>query len=106
MIDIKSESVISLAEAPRHLPRRPDGKPRHLSTLYRWMTTGVRGVVLETCMVGGTRCTSIEALQRFSEAISRQGRPGIPVTPKDRRRQRQADIHRARAKLAAAGIGR
>ncbi len=51
--------------------------------LYRWATEGLRGVHLETIQVGGTLCTSIEALQRFFERLGQRERDG-------RRREFQA----------------
>lgn len=63
MLNTVSETLVSLAEAARLL-----GK--HVATAYRWSTAGVRGVVLETIQVGGTRCTSREAVQRFCERLT------------------------------------
>ena len=70
MIDSASESLISLAQAADELPRRRRGRKTHVSTLYRWAMAGCRGVVLESIQIGGTRCTSREALQRFFERLS------------------------------------
>jgi hypothetical protein len=52
--------------------RVPLLRGRHVavSTLYRWSTVGLRGVRLETIQVGGTRCTSVQALRRFFERLS------------------------------------
>ena len=58
MVDPSYESLITLTEATKGLPRRRRGKKPHVSTLYRWSTAGCRGVVLETIQIGGTRCTS------------------------------------------------
>lgn len=68
-IDVFSEHVLTFPEAARILPRRRAGKKAHVSTLYRWATRGVRGCVLETIQVGGTSCTSREALQRFFDRL-------------------------------------
>ena len=65
MITISSETILSLDEATHRLPKRRGGKRPHIATLYRWAQRGVRGVRLETIQVGGTLCTSVEALQRF-----------------------------------------
>lgn len=62
-----NEDLISLSQAARELPGRP-----HLSTIWRWTTRGVRGVVLETLVVAGRRFTSHEALQRFVAARPRR----------------------------------
>jgi hypothetical protein len=64
------EKIITLAEAAAKLPKRRLGRNTHVSTLHRWATKGCRGMVLETIQIGGTRCTSREALQRFFERLS------------------------------------
>lgn len=70
MIDPNTEHVLSLAEAAGHLPRRRAGKRPHVSCIYRWTTSGCKGVILESLQIGGTRCTSREALARFFEALT------------------------------------
>lgn len=69
-IDPSTETLISLTEAARSLPRRRGGKKPHVSCLYRWTTSGCKGVILESLQVGGTRCTSREALARFLQALT------------------------------------
>ena len=71
MIDLQAETVLSLSEATGHLPRRRAGKRPHVATLYRWASEGVQGVKLDTLRVGGTLCTSLEALQRFCEQCTK-----------------------------------
>ena len=71
MINIASETVVSFNEATQRLPKRRKGKRPHLATLYRWAQRGVRGICLETIQIGGTQCTSMEALQRFFDRLSR-----------------------------------
>lgn len=55
-----SETLKSPAEATRHAPGRP-----HVSTIWRWMTRGVRGIRLESLVCAGRRYTSLEAIERF-----------------------------------------
>src|SRR5262245_3303859 len=74
MIDHQTETVFPLAEGPARLPRRRGGKCIDVATLYRWSSRGLRGVMLETIQVGGTRCTSAEALQRFFDRLTTAGR--------------------------------
>jgi hypothetical protein len=71
MIDPNAETLLSLTEAAKLLPRRRGGKKVRVSCCYRWTTTGSKGVVLESLQVGGTRCTSKEALARFFHALTR-----------------------------------
>lgn len=70
MLNIRSEVLKPLSEAVHDVPSRRQGKKAHPSTLYRWATSGLRGIRLETLKVGGTLCTSQGALQRFFEALS------------------------------------
>jgi hypothetical protein len=79
MIDRSSEDVFPLGECPRHLPTRP-GKRVWLSTVYRWATSGSRGVRLESLILGGIRYTSAEALARFAAAVT-AARDGCAMTP-------------------------
>src|SRR5262245_27373486 len=104
MIDTTSETVVSFTEAVRLLPRRRGGKRPDVSTLYRWSADGLRGVILESTQVGGTRCTSIEALDRFFARLTElagvcPSGPAIRTTT-----QRRKASERAARALAAAGI--
>lgn len=76
MIDTNTETLLSFAEATKGLPRRRGGRKPHVSTLYRWADAGCRGIRLESIQIGGTRCTSAEALQRFFSALTAQAIPG------------------------------
>lgn len=100
MIDIHKETVLSLTDAGKHLPRRRAGKRPHVATLYRWAQHGVRGVILETIQVGGTLCTSLEALQRFCERCTSGDTTVALRTAGTCRRQVKA----AELELDAAGI--
>jgi hypothetical protein len=64
-VNLVQEQLISLKEAPKHLPKR-NGKRTHYSTVFRWATKGARGRRLESVFIGGVRYTSIEALNRFA----------------------------------------
>ena len=72
MIDPLTEEVIPLGAAAKRLPRLRAGRPVAPSTLWRWATAGLNGIRLETCKVGGTTCTSREALGRFFAALNGQ----------------------------------
>lgn len=96
-IDIGTENPLSLTEAAKVAPGRP-----HLATVWRWCQRGVRGVKLETIVVGGRRFTTTEALERFiaRTTAAANGEPAPIRTP----RQRQRAIAAAEAALAADGI--
>lgn len=70
MISITNETLVPLREAPKHLPIRPNGKRLHISAVYRWIRSGMRGVILESLKIGGTTYTSQEAMQRFAAKLS------------------------------------
>jgi len=70
MIDLAKEELITLKDICQVLPRRRRGRKPAFSTVWRWSLHGVRGVKLETLRVGGTLCTSREAVQRFFEQLS------------------------------------
>ena len=98
MIDIKDEEVLTLKDAAAILPRRRRGRKPHISTIYRWATRGLKGLRLETLQIGGTLCTSVEALQRFFEQLTRSTPQDTP--PASRRRS----IAQAESELNDAGI--
>jgi len=105
VIDIQKERVISLSKAKVQLPVRRAGKKPHLSCLYRWSTTGCRGVVLETIQIGGTRCTSIEAMQRFFERLSRsRSNDGVTVEQTRTESARGRASERAAKELKKMGL--
>lgn len=90
MIDHTAETLVSLSDAATRMPRRRGGKRVSVATLYRWSTHGCKGVRLETIQIGGTRCTSAEALQRFFETLSGPGpREGDVRRPTGIRRRRR-----------------
>jgi len=68
--DLLKEDCMSFAKAARKLPKVRGDKTPAPSTLYRWAKKGRRSesgqiVHLEYLRVGGTNCTSMEALARF-----------------------------------------
>ncbi len=90
MIDPNTEALISLADAAKSCPARRGGKRPHLSCLYRWTVSGCKGIVLESIQIGGTRCTSREALARFFERLTYGGSSSQSYRS-PARRQRAAD---------------
>jgi hypothetical protein len=67
---------------------------------WRWVLYGVRGGIrLESCLIGGKRFTSEEAIERFISRINAE--PG--TTPTTRTvRQREADVRRAEVEVLGA----
>lgn len=72
MISLASEHIRTLAEAARKRPAGRNNRPTHVSTVYRWISKGVRGVKLEAIRIGGRLYTSDEALQRFAERLTHE----------------------------------
>lgn len=101
MIDPNSEALVSLTEAARLLPRRRAGRKVHPSCCYRWTKAGCRGVILESIQIGGTRCTSREALARFFQRLTRPGQADTPVVRSPAARQRA--VEKAVRELERAG---
>jgi hypothetical protein len=75
VLDLATESTLSLAAAARLVPPARGGKRTHLSTLLRWIVRGAKApdgspVRLEAIRLGGRWLTSREALQRFVERLT------------------------------------
>ena len=96
-IDTSSESLLTLNEARTAFP---GGKRIALATLHRWRLTGVRGVKLETIVIGHRRLTSREAIQRFIAAQNTGDSVAPTITAEQRHRQAMAALH----ELERAGI--
>lgn len=96
-IQIDKEHLLTLSEACGRIPKKP-----HISSLHRWRLKGVRGIKLETCLIGGVRYTSTEAMQRFVEATTiaaeyRDKRNPASHLPEQARPHNQNADHRQRA---------
>jgi hypothetical protein len=104
VIDTRTENLFPLAELPDHWPLLPGGRRLHRSVGYRYATKGVgpRRDRLEIVVMGGTRYTSSEAVQRFVERLTeaQDAAPVLRPTTRERDRRR-ADAARI---LDAAGI--
>lgn len=87
---------LSMAQASHLLPGRP-----HLSTLHRWRLRGVRGVRLQTCLIGGRRYTTSEWLVEFIEGSTAAVAPETPTAIEGRR---ESAILAAEKELNDAGI--
>jgi hypothetical protein len=108
MIDLTREEPLPLAAAAALIPPARRGKRTALSTMLRWVLSGVRlpsgGVVrLEAIRLGGRWMTSRSALQRFAVAQTPRldGNDETAPTPLSGRRQAS---ERAASKLESVGI--
>lgn len=95
MIDVATESLLTLPQAAALLPDRPS-----VATLWRWRTKGCRGRKLESISLGGKVYTSSEAIQRFS-----QQHGGTSAETSTRTLvAREKAIERAEQELTKAGV--
>jgi hypothetical protein len=98
VIDQLCEQVFPWEEIPREAaPGRRPGTKIHRLTMIKWATTGVYDIRLETVVIGGRRCTSLEALQRFYAAVTaeKNARGDKARQPKPRTRRRALAAARA-----------
>jgi len=91
-----SESLLTLSDAAKELPSRPN-----IATVFRWVSHGCRGVRLEVVKLGGKTLTSREALQRFADRLS-GGEPTPPSAKQQADRERR--VATARAELRSRGV--
>jgi hypothetical protein len=96
-IDPIKEKTFPVKECPGRIAYQNKGRRVHVSTVWRWITRGLRGVKLETVKIGGTTCTSEEALRRFFAALS-AGRQQ-PATRSNAERQAQVERELQQFKL-------
>lgn len=91
-----SEEILTLAQAARRIPPVRGKRPPCSRTVFRWSAKGLkprskRGcsesggrVFLETIQIGGTTCTSMEALARFYERLDDLAKEPARLTPKQK----------------------
>ncbi|MGE5611216.1 MAG: hypothetical protein ACM359_18345 [Bacillota bacterium] len=100
MIDLSSEYILSPRQATREPAfRNTEGRPGHISKVYRAFRPGVHGVRLEFVKTPGGIRTSREAIARFVNALTYG--PGASVTTTTTQRRAEAAIDR---ELDAEGI--
>lgn len=84
MIDQDKEHLIPLRNAAKILPKASTGKDIHPTTLRRWTTDGVDGVVLDAVKIGGRLFTSTEAIKRFIQNQEAAGTTRCRIQAKTR----------------------
>src|SRR5262249_27113213 len=106
MIDISTESILSLRQAAKLLPSARQGRPVSFQCVLRWVLNGARGpdgqlIRLQGVRIGSRWLTSREAIQRFAEALT----PEIATpAPSRTRRQRRREAQKAEQELERMGI--
>lgn len=89
MIDLKFERLRAFNQAARVLPK---GSRPNQSTWWRWWRHGVRGVRLETVIVGGKRYTTDEAVLRFVAALNAATPGTVPWRSRRTEREKSAKL--------------
>jgi len=108
MIDLTTETPISLGAAARMFPPGRRGRPLTISCIFRWISDGVRTpggerIRLEAARAGGRWITTAQAVQRFIERQTPDLEGDRPPSPRSPRRRQQASETAALA-LEKAGI--
>ncbi|WP_428937796.1 DUF1580 domain-containing protein [Fontivita pretiosa] len=108
MIDIETETVLTLAEATRLVPRC-NGRRPSIPTLWRWCRRGIKGVRLEYIRVGRNIATSKQAISRFFQTLAAADKPMVgdeptPRPPGSAQAIRQASIAEANRFLDRIGV--
>jgi|GEM_PF-5624026 len=65
---LSAERLLTLAQLSHLLPQRP-----HPSTIYRWITRGIRGNRLNSYKIGNQRVVTLADAEAFFAACSTQG---------------------------------
>jgi len=83
LIDTTVEDPIPIVQLSQLYPHKVPGtrgKPVSPMTVENWTKKGIRGIKLEVLVVGGRLCTSLAALDRFYQEVTRSkvlgDRPG------------------------------
>jgi hypothetical protein len=104
MIDLTRETPIPLAKAAKVYTNRQGDQGVNVATVWRHATRGVRGVKLESMMVGGIRMTSKEAVLRFFERVTAVAEKPVSGTEHAEKHQLCDHDRQAAEFLAARGI--
>lgn len=99
------ENPIKLSVLPRYIPSARDGKKRHVSSIYRYVLRGVRGIRLEVRRYPDGLYTSLAAWDRFVARLTEAGsganalpRP-IARVPANRQRAIEEQINAVRKSI-------
>jgi hypothetical protein len=109
VIDLITDTLLSLTTAAKLVPPARSGRRTHISTIIRWITDGARGpngtrVRLEGVRLGSRWLTSAAALSRFMEALTPRLADPSPVSGPRTLTQRRRESDRAAAELEKLGI--
>jgi hypothetical protein len=100
MIDIATETLLTLRDAAARIPSSRAGRPTHAATVFRL----IRARKFEGIRIGGRWVTSVEALQRYADRETRAALGDRPAPGPSITRRRAAEIDRAEREATALGI--
>lgn len=80
-IDITHDQLLDFGSAAKLLPS--ESRPSY-TTWWRWCRRGIRGVKLETVLLGGRRFTTADAMKTFVTALTSGGSGHRPTTSEPR----------------------
>ncbi len=109
MIDFNEEELLTMSQASKVCPK-VDGKPPHCGSIWRWARKGIRGIRLEHVRIGNRVCTSLDALNRFFNALAETPPPApsqhsVVREPTGRTEsQREKAMAAARKRLESRGV--
>jgi hypothetical protein len=108
MIDLQTETGLSLVEAARTIPPSRGGRPTNPSTIFRWITRGTTGPAGEKVRLEAVRrpsgwLTSAEAIARFFAALTPDLGDDSRPAPRSAAKRRTAS-ERAARELTRLGI--
>jgi hypothetical protein len=90
MIEIASETLLTLKEAAGRFPPSRAGRPTHAATIFRL----IQSRKLEGIRLGGRWVTSLEAIQRYADRETRAALGDEPAPEKTSDRMTAAHRHR------------
>jgi hypothetical protein len=106
--DVPSGGSIPLSKLGRHIEPGPSGKRRHVSTLYRYATRGVRGIRLKTWRFPEGLRTTMRAWYEFVERLTAAAshHPEVKSARSDRAGTKRQNLVEAEIEEVRASIGR
>ena len=105
MIDIGTETLITLSQVAAEMPRRRQGKRVSVVTIWRWTKRGSHGILLESIETPSGKVTSREALARFLQALTERCQGGSSLVPPVQARRSPVQRQRASERAERSLIG-
>lgn len=101
-IDPSVEKLIELKDLPKEIAQNKKGRKLSIPSVYRWVREGIVGIRLETYWDIGKQCTTMEALDRFSQQVSEEKERRRAVGASANTPQKPAKLSKAKSTVAHA----